>query len=190
MVVGDENKFAQWVSEVQASYTVKKTNYPATRVKRASISSERNPIEKSNRREEEIPQKEAITEIQDLNDASASDLKTIKGIGNVYSKRIIKFRDRLGGFSDMNQLSEVYGMTPELMKKITAKFHILSGVQKFDFNNDSVKLLIKHPYISYDLAWILINYRKQHGDIKNMDDLVEIKAIDDSLLQKLRPYVD
>lgn len=42
-----------------------------------------------------------------INSATAENLSTIPGIGPVYAERIVKFRDKLGGFVSKNQLNQL-----------------------------------------------------------------------------------
>ena len=55
----------------------------------------------------------------------------------------------------------------------------MSAPKLLNINADSAKVLSNHPYISYDLAWIIINYRKQNGDITSANELKKILAIDE-----------
>ncbi len=125
----------------------------------------------------------------DLNVATAEELQLVKGIGPKFSERIIKYRDLLGGFADTIQLKEVYGLPSETIFKLLQRFSIESEVKSINLNQDSIKVLAKHPYISYDMARVIINYRKQHGDLDSVDDLKKIKAIDDSSFLRLKPYL-
>ncbi|MEM7297091.1 MAG: helix-hairpin-helix domain-containing protein, partial [Bacteroidota bacterium] len=78
----------------------------------------------------------------------------------------------------------------ETIKALSKYFTVQSQPSRVDLNSDSAKNLAQHPYISYDLAWVLINYRKQNGDIKSLNDLRKVKALDTATLDKLRPYLD
>lgn len=137
------------------------------------------------------PPKVIIKEpIKDLNFATAEELQVVKGIGPSFSKRIIKYRDLLGGYVDSIQLHEVYGLNDETIHNLFKKFSIQSDAKPINFNTDSIKLLARHPYISYDIARVIIKYRKQHGDITSVDHLKKIKAIDDSTFLRLKPYLE
>ena len=188
----DSMALSNWVAEVEASYEIKKKKgqeiIKYAEVSRSSEASFTPIVKPSKINSEGVNRKEKI-EILDLNTASAEDLKRVKGIGKIFSGRIVKYRNRLGGFNSLKQLTEVYGVKSELLKEVEAHFSIQSSVDTFNINSDSVKALIKHPYISYDQAWVIINFRKQHGDISNFDELSKIKALNDSLLNKLRPYI-
>ena len=181
----------QWVEEVQSSIEIKPLDKPA-KIERKYIPKKVVKNSKFKKREEKPPSKsQAILKpaIKDINQATEEDLQRVRGIGKVYSKRIIKYRELLGGFSDLSQVAEVYGLNDELVHKIDSLFDVQSEPTPFAINTDSVKTLARHPYISYDLAWIIVNYRNKNGDIKSFDDLANIKAINDSLLNKLKPYI-
>lgn len=187
-VTGDSTLLASWVAEVEASYAGKKRPKAKTKSKPTFSLPERVLEKKPKPKAVEAEKTEIV--ILDLNSANAEELQKVNGIGKVYSESIVKYRERLGGFSSTNQLSEIYGMNDELISKVSEQFAIQSATDRLKINADSVKTLIKHPYISYDLAWVIINYRKQNGDITGFEDLKKIKAINDSLLAKLRPYIE
>ncbi len=124
-----------------------------------------------------------------INQTNAESLQAIKGIGPTLSERIIKYRDLLGGFHDAAQLSEVYGLSPEVIAKLSETIVLSDSVGHININTDSLKLLSKHPYIDYRLAKKIVNYRHVHGDYKQPADLLLLKTMSDSLYQKLYPYI-
>lgn len=186
----DSAQLIAWVAEVESSYSSKRvaptkpaytSTYDHTKPKKEEIIATTAKPQ---------PSKTEEVVLLDLNGSSAEELQKVKGIGKVYSERIVKYREMLGGFSSVDQLVEVYGINQEVVKNLSSQLFIRVPNDVFPINSDSVKTLMKHPYISYDLAWVIINYRRQNGDIKGFEDLKKIKAIDDSLLNKLRPYVE
>lgn len=200
VVNNDAIDLTSWVEETKKAYKAREKADPVDETVYLPIASSnkfRQPntfrrykkYEKYEKKETAKPSLPPEIIVKDINMTAADDLMKIKGIGKVYSERIIKYRDLLGGFSDMEQLNEVYGITLPLYEKIKERFVIQSPVKPLNLNIDSVKALIKHPYISYDLAWVIINYRKQHGDIESAEDLHKIRAMDDSLINKLKPYL-
>jgi len=126
----------------------------------------------------------------DLNLATAQDLENIKGIGPYYAAKITKYRDALGGFSSLRQIGEIYKIRPEIVKAITSNTFIeVENIKSIPVNSDSIKHIARHPYISWNQARAIFNYRQQHGQYINSTDLKEIKIISDSLYQKISPYL-
>lgn len=99
--------------------------------------------------------------IIELNTADTSDLKKLWGIGNVLSQRIIRFRDKLGGFYSIMQLAEVYGLSEETLAKTLP--HVTTDttyLKRIDANSASIRELKAHPYISYYMAVAIDSIRR------------------------------
>ncbi len=130
--------------------------------------------------------------IFDINQADTTQLKRIYGIGSVLSTRIIKYRDLLGGFIKKEQLKEVYGIKEEVYNTLAEQIFIESKYipKRININQDSVKHLAAHPYVSYNLAKTIYNYRLQHGPYQSTNDLLQIHLFDSVLLENIRPYID
>ncbi|MEQ6120568.1 helix-hairpin-helix domain-containing protein [Reichenbachiella sp. MALMAid0571] len=144
------------------------------------------------REEKKTTEKETVKLIirKNLNLATADSLTRIRGIGAVLSERIIKYRNSLGGFISTDQLSEVYGLKEEVIERIKEQYYTDTvQISKININADSITALARHPYISYSLAKIMIAYRDQHGDYNSIDELMNIKVMNDSLFIKLSPYL-
>ncbi|MEP0984660.1 helix-hairpin-helix domain-containing protein [Ekhidna sp.] len=181
----------EWINQVKASYELKKTeekNEPEQVSKNLPIRSVvgNKPMDFSKKTES----KEHSIIPRDINTATAEELQEIYGIGPAFSDRIIKYRDLLGGFSDSTQLNEVYGLKPEIISNLLKSFQIQSPVNSINLNTDSIQHLARHPYVSYDLARVIINYRKEHGDFHNVNELLKIKAMDHATFMRLKPYLE
>ncbi|TAG86698.1 MAG: helix-hairpin-helix domain-containing protein, partial [Bacteroidetes bacterium] len=76
--------------------------------------------EKTENIAEKKSKKENIIEIFDLNTADTTTLMQIRGVGLKTAQSIIKFRDKIGGFSSLDQLNEVYILKnrPEVVEEI------------------------------------------------------------------------
>lgn len=131
---------------------------------------------------------EAIVKF-DINMATAAELQVVRGIGPVLSERIVTYRDRLGGFHHPGQLGEVYGLKPEVVEVLMERVSFSGGVRQIDINTDSLSYLYRHPYINYNTARAIFNYRKQHGRLDSVAQIKPIKIISDSLYQRIYPYL-
>ncbi len=108
----------------------------------------------------------------ELNSADTAQLQSIYGIGPAFSKRIIKFRDLLGGFVAKDQLYQVYKLDSvvanRLMKRCTLD---ASLVKKLDVNNATVKQLVHHPYLDYETAVQIVRQRERKGLYRDWENL-------------------
>ncbi|WP_395056216.1 ComEA family DNA-binding protein [Flavobacterium sp.] len=122
--------------------------------------------------------KEKIVVI-DINKASQEDLIKIYGIGEAISLRILKFKESLGGFVSMDQMNDVWGLSPEVIENLKTHFKVLAlpNLKKIDINNASIKELSLFPYFKYPLSKNIVTYRSMNGDIKNSEDLTKIKGL-------------
>jgi hypothetical protein len=113
---------------------------------------------------------------KDLNTATAEDLLPIRGIGEKLSERILKYRERLGGFSAKKQLSEIYGLSEEVITEVWKYFDLLTPAQitKVDLNLASKKELSKVPYLNYKEVEALLIFRSEQGNLSSLKDLQAI----------------
>ncbi|MEO7978224.1 helix-hairpin-helix domain-containing protein [Flavobacterium sp.] len=121
--------------------------------------------------------KEKFT-IMDINDASQEDFMKIKGIGEALSLRIIKQKEILKAFVSMEQMNDVWGLSPEVITELKSHFKVLNSpkINKIKINDVSLKELALFSYFRYTLAKQIITYRSMNGNIKNIEDLSKIKG--------------
>ena len=134
--------------------------------------------------------KKAVLPYIDINTATSEEFAQTPGIGKILSERIVKFRDKLGGFYTVDQLNEVYGIQDSIIEKYNANFNIDSQFKKININVSTEKELSAHPYISYQTAKIIVNYRKQHGAFTTAQELLNIKVIEEDWLKKISNYLE
>lgn len=134
---------------------------------------------------------EILKGIRDLNVVSAEELKVIRGIGEKLSVRIVKFRDRLGGFLVEDQLYDVYGLEKEVADRVLAKFRLLSKPQivKIHLNTASSEELAQLVYIPYNLSRAIVSYRDQKGGIVSFEELTEIQGFPEEKIDRIKLYL-
>ncbi|MBL7839602.1 MAG: helix-hairpin-helix domain-containing protein [Cyclobacteriaceae bacterium] len=127
----------------------------------------------------------------DLNEADTTQLQKIYGIGSKLAQRIVKYRDKLGGFVSAQQLNEVYGLDSVVVEKLVAASYLPEkpAVKTINLNSADEKTLAAHPYFGRRIASAIVAYRFQHGNFKSVDDLGKIPLIDKNNLGKVLPYV-
>ena len=127
----------------------------------------------------------------EINGADTFQLQLLPGIGQKLAKRIWQYRERLGGFHDLDQLYEVYGMEAQKVLDIIP-FLLLDKdkIRKIKINKVDDKELGKHPHIDFKRAKIVINYRNNHGPYHTAKDLEKIKVLSEDDIERLAPYLD
>jgi len=126
----------------------------------------------------------------ELNGASSVELQQIQGIGPFFGKKIVAYRDLLGGYASKQQLLEVYKMDQEKFDEISPFLFLNNkSLIQIKINEISLDELKKHPYLNYNQANSIVSMRDQHGPYKEIEGVLESKLIDRKLFNKLKPYL-
>lgn len=113
--------------------------------------------------------------VLDINSATKEDLMKVYGIGDVLSDRILKQKEIYGEFVSMDQLNDVWGISPEVSEKLNQAFKVINPKpKKININNASIKELGMLPFFKYPISKNIVTYRSMNGDIK-IEDLTKIK---------------
>jgi competence protein ComEA len=130
---------------------------------------------------EEIPSNKI-----ELNSADSAQLVTIKGIGPYYAKKILKMRKIMGGFSDVDQLSECKILPDSVYQKIKSQITADSEkMDKININTAGFRSLIQHPYFDENLVKVLLNYRQNHGNFSSLTQLKRIRVLTQEKYEKI-----
>ncbi len=130
------------------------------------------------------------TLIVELNTADSVMLDQLRGIGPAFASRIIRFRNRLGGFYRKEQLKEVYGMDSLRYSQIENQLVVnASSVNRLNLNKATFEELRHHPYLTFKQINAIIQYRKQHGDYASADDLRKVLILNEEIIRKIEPYL-
>ena len=137
------------------------------------------------------PYKKKQQQVIDINKADSTQFEQLPGIGVKLSSRIVRYRDRLGGFWQTVQLKEVYGLSDSTYIVILPYLKIESGFspQKIVINKADYATLRRHPYMDHEFIKMVLAYRKSHGKYKDKTDLEKMIQLDRSKLEKIIPYL-
>ncbi|WP_339611068.1 helix-hairpin-helix domain-containing protein, partial [uncultured Planktosalinus sp.] len=114
----------------------------------------------------------------DLNKADAEQLQKVYGVGAVLSKRIIDYRERLNGFLTDEQLYDVYGLENAVVKRIIEEFTVKEKplIEKININKASASDIAILPFINFQLAKEIVDYRYLHEGINELEELKNIEG--------------
>jgi len=134
--------------------------------------------------------KAAPGEIIEINSADSAKLTMIRGIGPSFARRIIRYRDRLGGFYSKEQLKEVFGVDAGKYAEIKSGIAVNGNhITRLDINKATFDQLRRFPYLSFKQINAIVEYHNQHGDYESIADMKNIAILDDGILRKIGPYL-
>ena len=121
-----------------------------------------------------------------LNSADTTELKKIPGIGSSIARMIVNYRERLGGFFRIEQLQEIHLKA----EKLRPWFSIdIQQTRRINLNKAGMERMMRHPYINYYQAKVIIEYRKKKGALKSLKQLSLYEEFTPIDLERLEPYI-
>jgi len=121
-----------------------------------------------------------------LNAADTAALKHVPGIGSGYAARVVRYRQRLGGFVSTDQLRDINGFPEDAIS-----YFVLDAVEVRRININSLTLaqLKAHPYINFYQAKAITDYRRLHGPLRSLQQLRLLPEFSESDIRRLEPYI-
>ena len=134
------------------------------------------------------PKKDTIL---NLRTADTTELKLIRGIGSYRAKMIVRYREQLGGYARVEQIMEARGMDKVIADSILPHFYIDSVVvNKIPINHIRPEVLQRHPYLNFEQAKAIYEYRRKHIRIQSAEELKKIKGLSPTDIEKILIYLD
>ncbi len=162
-VISPYFKFPDWVSEQQQN---------------------KNLISKENKDKSRSQKK-------DLNKVTIIELQQINGIGATLSDRILKYRDKLGGFTNESQVYQIYGLSDKVIQNILKEFTVKTPkvINKMNLNKISASDIATIPGISFELAKKIWEYRILNEGIEYFSELGKIEGLTQRKLEVIQLYL-
>ncbi len=133
--------------------------------------------------------KKKVEQIE-INSADSTRLLDLNGIGPVFARRIVRYREALGGFIAVGQLLEVYGMDTIRYKGFISQIYLdTSHLIKLDVNRATFKQLLAHPYLDYEQVKAVCRFRERKGKLEAPGELWAAGILPDSLRKNLPQYL-
>jgi competence protein ComEA len=125
----------------------------------------------------------------DVNKANINEWLELRGIGSTFAARIVEQREKLGGFTSIEQIKIIHGLPDSTYRKIQPHLLISTPIfRKISINKITIGNFM-HPYLTRKQVEILMRYRVNHGDFKKIEDLKKTGVLDDDIIEKLKPYI-
>ena len=123
----------------------------------------------------------------DLNSADTTLLKRVPGIGSYYARKVVAYRQQLGGFYSTDQLFEIEGFPEDAVDFFT----MTTGItHRLKINQLSLAQLRKHPYINFYQAKAITDYRRLKGPLTSLNQLSLLPDFPPEVITRLAPYVE
>ena len=121
-----------------------------------------------------------------LNSADTTELKKIPGVGSSIARMIVNYRERLGGFCRIEQLQEIHLKAERLRPWFSIDTH---QIYRINLNKAGMERMMRHPYINYYQAKVIIEYRKKKGILKSLKQLSLYEEFTPIDLERIEPYI-
>lgn len=151
-----------------------------------NASSEGKAEDKTETKVYSYPHKLKANEHIEINGADTTLLMKIPGIGSYYASRIVRYRERLGGFASAQQLEEIDGLPESSIAYIKIDEQ---QIRKMNLNKLTLNQLKKHPYLNFYQAKEICDYRRLKGPLHSIEDLKLLKDFPPDEIERLKPYI-
>src|SRR5690606_7835534 len=133
----------------------------------------------------------SFSQKKNLNTATAEELREIRGVGEVLSKRIISYREHLKGFIIDEQLYDVYGLESSVAQNIMKEYTVKETpvIEKININTASSSDMSTLPLISFQLAKEIVDYRILHNGFTDLEQLKNVKGFPVSKYDRFTLYL-
>lgn len=132
------------------------------------------------------PEKFAELTVLDLNTVDTLTLRKIPGIGVGYSRAIVSYRQRLGGFVSVAQLKDIEGLPDRIEEWFTIDEN--AEVNRISINKSDFKTLVRHPYLSYEQVKVITTHIRKYGKLRSWKDLQLYPEFTPQDFERLTPY--
>lgn len=130
------------------------------------------------------------TLVVELNTSDSLELSEIRGIGLYTAGKIIRMRERLGGYLYKEQLLELDVIPDSLYTTIKNHLSVNTAkVRKINLNTADYRTFMKHPYFPKEVINKILKYRNQHGNFAKVEHIRRIISLSEEEGERIIPYM-
>lgn len=122
-----------------------------------------------------------------LNASDTTALKLIPGVGSYTAAKIVRYRERLGGFVSKAQLNDLPDLPPDIHRYLHFD---ATDIHRIPINRATFKELIRHPYLNYEQVKAIVTHIRNYGSLRSWHDLQYNALFSEKDLQRLAPYFE
>ena len=179
---------------IDASQQVAKSTSKVTETQRHRVAKFVSELESESKLASEFKNQSSKAKVQsskvNINSADTTELKSLPRIGSFFARNIVDYREKLGGFVEINQLLEVYAFDSARLETIAPYINVDSvSLRRINVNTDDFKTILRHPYIEYEDVKKIVNHREKRGFIKNWEEYLKVVGRND-VDERLRWYLE
>ncbi|XP_042716284.1 endonuclease/exonuclease/phosphatase family domain-containing protein 1 isoform X2 [Chrysemys picta bellii] len=148
-----------------------------------------------------------------INSATEEELMTLPGITRTVAQSIVEYREYIGGFKKVEDLALVSGVGAARLEQVKFEIcvsskgssaqHSPSSLRKdpnpeaqhhlaaarLNINTATPAQLMSIRGVTEKIAHGIVDYRKEHGPFRSIEDLVKLDCINSSFLDKIRHQI-
>lgn len=129
--------------------------------------------------------------VLELNTASVQHLARLPGMNFQLAKRLLEFRDYLGGFHTVRQIRELHGFPDSSFREVKSRLRVSKAhLRKIDLNTASSDELEDHPYITRKMAEAIYGLKRRLGQLDSVAQIKQLSLINAEKYRKIAPYLE
>ena len=132
----------------------------------------------------------------DINTASLEMLRSVPGMSENNAREIILYRERHGGFADIEELKQLPSFDEDTYLRVADKLFASDSVDfyvpqhlRVNINTADIRELKTVPGMDSDVAENIIAYRKKYGDFQSVQELKDVYGIGEDTYNKIAGYL-
>ncbi|XP_029101734.1 endonuclease/exonuclease/phosphatase family domain-containing protein 1-like isoform X2 [Scleropages formosus] len=142
-----------------------------------------------------------------INSATEEELMTLPGVNRAVARSIVQYRERIGGFRKVEDLALVSGVGAAKLALVRMEICVSCSSRRsgggscrraapaaargdgVNVNTATAAQLLSIRGVTEKMAENIVQYRREHGPFRSVEDLVRVKRVNSSLLEKIRLQV-
>ncbi|TSE05096.1 helix-hairpin-helix domain-containing protein [Aquimarina algiphila] len=133
----------------------------------------------------------SYAEKKDLNSVTSEELQKNINVPDFIAERIIRYRNKIGGFVSDIQLQDISGLYDHQRNMILSLFTVKTPktVKRMNINTISVKDLMDVPYFDFETALDIKDFIESNGDISDFTELKKIEGFSLEKIDRIKLYL-